>query len=380
MAPETNAFEQSARPARPRAQYARASALRLPTRRTLRHWIVAALAAALLGAGVPAQAAPFVGIADNEVATEWGQKQIRALGVPAVRVYVWWRGQAEPDPGDVELVERAQATGARVFVTVTGHVTGDPLVGGPRTATERAAYAAFVASLARRTGVRDVMVWNEPNFFGFWRSRPDPVDYGKLLAAAYDALHPLGVRVWAFSTCRTKGVVRMVRGVAAWYRASGRRAPLFDGVSHHPYALPGEPWASGPGGPFLVGDTPRLLALYDDAFRNTGQCRRRCSFPVVYGELGWATGGDAPYVARVGVDEQVALLARARSFLARFPRVIGFFNFELRDGNEFATGLFYPDGTPKPAAHALFAGQPDVSSDLPAPVPVSDMPLPIIGL
>lgn len=318
---------------------------------------------------------PFVGVADNEIGlTEWGAAQARALGIPAVRVFVWWEGQAEPSAEDLALVRGAQATGARVFVTVTGQVNpgAGVVVGGPTTPAQRATYAGFVRSLARQTGIRDVMVWNEPNFYGFWRAKPNPVAYGKLLAAAYDALRPLGVRVWAFSTSRTRGVSAMIEGVARWYRTSGRKAPLFDGVSHHPYPLPGEPWdARHVGGQYLVGDTDRLLALLDRSFGGNPR------FPVVYGELGLATDGDATYVARVSVAEQARALAGIRDYLARFPRVIGIFNFELRDSDAFRTGLFDARGNAKPAALQLFPGRPVFA---PAPAQAPAGPVPIVGL
>lgn len=319
-------------------------------------------ALAALATGSSAVATPWVGVSDNEIGrTRWSNEQVRQLGIPAVRVFVWWDGEESPDGQDLSLVMHAMASGARVFAVVTQPHNGNR---APTTQGLRARYAEYVARLVDQTGVRDVMVWNEPNLPDFWGGRPDPVTYGKLLARTYDRLDGTGVRTWAFSTNRDHRVEELIDGVADWFRNSKRTRPLFYGVSHHPYPYPGEPWdATHPGtGVYLIGDTGRLLTLYQQAFRGTPQCSgSRCSFPLVFGELGWSTG-QHPGVPAVTDADQAAALVGLRDWLGRYPRVEGFFNFELRDSYVWRTGLFYEDGRAKQAARALFQRDP-----LPAP-------------
>lgn len=329
---------------------------------TCRAWTLPLAAAGALLIVPQTFAAPWVGVSDNEIGeTRWSREQVRQLGIPAVRVFVWWDGEESPDAGDLSLVMNAMASGARVFAVVTQPHNASRT---PTTQGLRARYAEYVARLVDQTGVRDVMVWNEPNRPGFWGGEPDPIIYGKLLARTYDRLAPMGVRTWAFETNRDHLVGRFIDGVGDWYRRSKRQRPLFTGVSHHPYPYPGEAWDTKHTGSgiYRLGDTGRLLALYNRVFRGTPQCpKRRCSFPLVYGELGWSTG-DHPSVPVVTADEQAQALLAVRDYLARYPRVEGFFNFELRDSPGWQTGLFYESGAPKLAAYALFGREP-----LPAP-------------
>lgn len=322
-----------------------------------RAWIVPAAAASALLIVPQSLAAPWVGVSDNEIGeTRWSNDQVRQLGIPAVRVFVWWDGEESPDAGDLSLVMRAMSTGARVFAVVTQPHNGSRT---PTTQGLRARYAEYAARLVNQTGVRDVMVWNEPNLGDFWGGDPNPVLYGKLLARTYDRLAPLGVRTWAFSTSREHHVKALIQGVGAWYRKSKRTRPLFYGVSHHPYPFSGETWDTDHAGTgkYALGDTARLIGLYNRTFARTPQCRRRCAFPLVYGETGWATGTH-PGVPVVSAGEQASALVSLRDYLARFPRVEGLFNFELRDSATWQTGLFYEDGRAKEAARLIFGRDP----------------------
>lgn len=324
--------------------------------------------AAVLASDVEAhRSLPFIGVTDNEIGdTTWGNEQARRLGIRAVRVFVWYYGSDRPRREDIQLVTNAMDTRARVFVTVTQPFRDRS---APTTAAERIRYAHFVKRLARATGARDFMVWNEPNNEGFWGGRVNPRAYARLLARAYDALTPMSVRVWAFNTDRSSQTRAFVREVGRWYRSSGRQRPLFYGASHHPYPVPGEPWnARHPGTSlYTIGDTGRLLTLLSRTFQGTAQCLDVCSFPIVYGEIGWAT---APMsgVPVVTTAEQARNLSSARRFLARYPRVRGLFNFELRDSAGWPTGLFDETGRAKDSVHVLFRRVPLAAPGDPIPI------------
>jgi len=153
-------------------------------------------------ATAPAGAAPWISVTDNEVGeTSWGRNQVRHLGIPAVRVFLWWEGEESPDaprPGARLQRDGLGCPGVRnryAALPVLVHADDQGL---------RARYAEYVARLVEQTGVRDVLVWNEPNLKGFWGGEVDPVLYAKLLARAYDRLAPMGVRTWAFSTARVR--------------------------------------------------------------------------------------------------------------------------------------------------------------------------------
>ena len=120
---------------------------------------------------------------------------------------------------------------------------------------------------------------------GLWDAEPDPAEYERLLAATYDAITPLGVRVWGFGMERRVGTLAFISGVADAYRSSGRTAPLFYGVSHHPYPVAGEPWNVVHEGTstFAVGDTLRLLDTLDGAFGPTPECPARTGLRAACG-------------------------------------------------------------------------------------------------
>ena len=51
-------------------------------------------------------------------------------------------------------------------------------------------YANFCAAAVKRYSgtIKHCELWNEPNLSAFWGSRPDPVKYAAMIAAAYPAM------------------------------------------------------------------------------------------------------------------------------------------------------------------------------------------------
>jgi hypothetical protein len=335
---------------------------------------ILAILALLVLLTAPAHARPLLGVTDNEWTDGWARDVAKRMGLEAVRVFVFWDGEREPRPNQLALVHAAGSTGARVFVTVTQRYRDDLV---PRGSLQDD-YAVFVRSLAEQTGVRDVIVWNEPNLEGFWGGPIDPQTYASLLARTYDAVADLDVRIWAFALERSQHTIAFIDGVSAWVRESGRNAPIFYGVSHHPYPVAGDAWDARHDGTstFTIGDTKQFLRTLDEAFAGTPVCprlvKKRCSFPLIYGEMGWAT--QAMHIGRVSADEQAANWRQAYEYLSRFARVHAVFNFELRDSDKWFTGLFTDSGVPKPLARFFGLSSAVIAATGPAP-PIPGIPL-----
>ncbi|MBT7298544.1 MAG: hypothetical protein HN849_03480 [Victivallales bacterium] len=117
-------------------------------------------------------------------------------------------------------------------------------------------------------------VWNEQNLEGFWREKPAPANYAKLLKATYreiKAIDPeLTVLIGGFAGIPWP----FIEGV---YAAGG--GPFFDVMNVHPYRYPARP---GPGK--LFRDLERLratMATHGDGDK-----------PIWITEIGWPTHAD----------------------------------------------------------------------------------------
>src|SRR5262245_38674039 len=182
---------------------------------------------------------------------------LRLAGFQAVRVTTTWApGQVEPDPAEAEslrnVVAASRLSGIRVYLSL--YHAGSRTT--PLTPEARAQFAAFAAALVRGVpGIGDLIVGNEPNINRFWlpQFNPDGTDaaapaYLALLAATYDAVKAAApaLHVWG-GALAARGVDRpgtgrdthspaaFIRDLGAAYRASGRQAPVMDGLAHHPY-------------------------------------------------------------------------------------------------------------------------------------------------
>lgn len=334
--------------------------------------LLAAAAAALLWPELrpsprrPARpAAPLlVGVDDDTL--KWTASPLevvrrqRQLGAHAVRVWVPWQGEAEPNA--VRRVELARAERAarktKVVLAVFGFAASTP--------TDDAAQARFCgyarAALARVPDAAAVVVWNEVNSRTYWRGTPE--QYERLLARCYDALHAeRGDVVVLDSTASAHAPAAFLRAVGAAYRASGRTRPLVDAFGHNPYPRTSAepPDAVHPDGFLGEGDYGRLIRVLDDGFAGTAQPR-----PVVwYLEDGFQTAppphlshryGGVENALTISPQTQAERLRRAIMLAACQPRVHAFFNFELVDETRLAgwqSGLLWRGARPKPAASAF---------------------------
>ena len=306
-------------------------------------------------------------------------------GYDAVRLTaIWAPGRTEPEAEDLVKLENAigaaQLRGVRVVLSVYHRNSRTT----PTTPEARAEFAAFAAWLARRfPHVTDFLVGNEPNLNGFWMPQfnPDgtsasPAAYLELLTATYDALkgvspdltviggsvsprganNPTGAR-------QTHSPARFISELGRAYRASGRRRPVMDEFSFHPYGenssvppeLPRHPRSNTIG----LSGYWRLVSALGRAFDGTRQ--PGADLPIVYDEYGHDTrippekaslyaGREHATTRPVSEAVQGDYYRRALAMAACQPTVRGFLLFLVSDEPGLAqwqSGIFYADDTPK---------------------------------
>ncbi len=156
-----------------------------------------------------------------------------------------------------DMIQQALEAAARhhvriVFAIGTGKaraITGNPF--------GAAQYIAYLQTLVTRFPmVTDYIVGNEGNVWRFWQPQYDSrcrpaagAFYEHLLAASYDALKGANTQIQVIGVglsprgndnCRARSnistsPVHYLANMGAAYRASGRRTPIMDALSFHPY-------------------------------------------------------------------------------------------------------------------------------------------------
>jgi len=335
-----------------------------------------ALAALVCAVLLPAVASPaagkvppgFFGIVPQGQLREADFNRMRGMRL-TVRVPIYWF-EVEPRRGEYDFsgldttFEEAARVGAEVLPVVYGTpawLEADPARPPLSTASLRA-WRQFLARLVGRYGpsgelwsgrpkkapVRSWQVWNEPNFPLFWRPRPSPAGYARLLHAAATAIR--GADPGA--TIVAAGVAPVEIGIAPWtflrrlYRVPGVGKD-FDVAALHPYA------------PYLAW-VKQEIGLVRAAMAAAGDRRK----PLQLTELGVASGGIFPSAFDKGPSGQAAFLRRALRLVARNRHrwhIVGVDWFAWQDSGsadphcvfcEFA-GLFDSNGEPKPAWNAF---------------------------
>lgn len=201
-----------------------------------------------------------------------------------------------------------------------------------------------------KASVRQWIVWNEQNARAFWRPRPDPRDYAKLVEASDRALSAvdhkaqivLGGMFGYPHDHRSKSAVEFLRQL---YRVRGI-AKHFDAINVHPYG-------SG------VATVRKQVSQARKVARQAGDR----GVDTLVGELGWASSGPSKSEEVVGAKGQAKRLKQGLELLVRNRRkwnVIGVYVYLWRDFSMPTSCLWCPgaglvelDGTPKPARDSV---------------------------
>jgi polysaccharide biosynthesis protein PslG len=218
------------------------------------------------------------------------------------------------------------------------------------------AYARFAYAAARRYRARGVYafeIWNEENTGAFWKPRPSPRDYTRVLRAAYGAIKradPSGIVVTggtapAPSNGTDYSPISFLKGI---YRNGGRND--FDAVGHHPYCWPAFP-----------GERRRWSAWY----QMYGMHPSLRSVMIAHGDRNkkiWATEfgapTDGPPGTHVSQSTQAAMVAKSFQLFASYPWAGPLFVYQGRDrGTDTSTnanffGFLSRDFIAKPAFDA----------------------------
>ena len=289
--------------------------------------------------------------------------------VGTLRVPVYWP-EVEPRAGEFDFggldatVTAAAEAGVRVLPFVYGTpswLASEP-TRPPLSAAGRRAWAGFLRALVGRYGrggtlwqgaparlpIRMWQVWNEPNFLLFWRPRPSPAGYARLLAVSARAIRAVDPRALVVAA----GVAPVEGGMLPWVylrrllaiRGVGRSV---DVVAVHPYA-------------YRLADVAYQVRLARRAMARAGLAR----LPLLVSEVGVASRTRTASGFDRGARGQAVFLRRAYRMLLRQRRhwhIAGVDWYAWQDGPlpdphcvfcQYA-GLLDRAGTPKPSWWAL---------------------------
>jgi hypothetical protein len=241
--------------------------------------------------------------------------------VGTLRISVFWF-QCEPQPRqyDFSALDEVVGAAAEQGIDVLPVVWGSPAwlasnVARPPLATAQArhAWALFLRRLVERYGpggtfwigrerrppIRRWQIWNEPNFLLFWRPRPSPRGYARLLAISAGAIRGAdpGAQVVMGGVAPVNAGLSTSGFLRRLYEVPGVRRN-FDLAAVHPYAATVAGVRSG---------IERIRAVMKAAGDRTKG--------LLVSELGVASTGSIPSDFVLGVGGQADFLRRAFGLL-----------------------------------------------------------------
>ena len=328
--------------------------------------VLASLIVLLVPAATSGRVPPgFFGVVPQGPLAARDFERMRGLDL-TVRMPIYWF-EVEPEPGRYDfsapdqIVAEAAVRGIRVMPFVYGSppwVAADQARPPLDSASARRAWSAFLARLVERYGpggdfwegreakrpIRHWQIWNEPNFVVFWRPRPSPRGYARLLEISARAVRRLDpeAEIAAAAVAPVAGDLRPWEFLRRLYRVPGVES-AFDLAALHPYAV------SVRGVEYAIRQTRRVLARAGDG-----------RLPLLVTELGVASAGQIPSPFDRGPRGQARFLERAFARLASNRerwRLAGAYWFAWQDLPrpdpscvfcQFA-GLVDLDGSPKPS-------------------------------
>jgi hypothetical protein len=326
------------------------------------------LASAPLAVARPAVPSGFFGVVPQGALGARDFKRMHGV-VGTLRIPIFWP-RVEPQDGELDFsaldatVSAAAASGVRVLPFVYGTpawLAADP-ARPPLSATGRSAWSGFLRALVRRYGprgelwgsgssrmaIRQWQIWNEPNFLLFWRPRPSPSGYARLLRISAQALRAAdrGAQVVAAGLAPVEGGMMPWKFLRKLYAVPGVRSS-FDLAAVHPYSS----WLGGI--TYQVRKARHVMAAAGDGGK-----------PLLISELGVASDSSLPTAFDWGSKGQALFLRLAYEMLLRARarwHIAGVHWYAWQDMSvadphcvfcEHA-GLFDRRGNPKPAWHAF---------------------------
>jgi hypothetical protein len=338
-----------------------------------------------LGAVEDQVRAPTLAEAESKIA------QLRLAGFRAVRIEsIWAPGQSEPTPEELAILQSVSTAGQMEGVRILVSVMEKGSRTTPLTDGAQGQFASYAASIVRQTGIRSIIVGNEPNLNLFWlpQFNSDGSDaaghaYESLLAKTYDAIKtvdpetivyggaisPRGTDA-PFGIRPTHSPTTFIRDLGAAYRESGRTKPIMDALSIHVYedtsSLP--PTFAHPNSTAIaIADYDKLVGLLGQAFDGTAQAGSK--LPILYGEYGAETQipaskaslytGKEPTTTKPTTEAtQASYYQQALALAFCQPTVEGIMILHTIDESaldRWQSGIFYADGTPKSSLPAVRA-------------------------
>jgi hypothetical protein len=310
----------------------------------------------------------FIGVVPQGPLTASDFNRMRGV-VGTLRIPIAW-SQVERRAGEFDfagldaIVSAAASAGVRVLPFVYGTppwLAADP-ARPPLSQGAEAAWARFLRALVHRYGpngdlwvgatsrlpIRSWQIWNEPNFLLFWRPRPSPAGYARLLRVSARAIRGVdrGAQIVAAGLAPVEGGMLPWTFLSRLYAEPGIRRS-FDLAAVHPYS------STLGGMAYQVRKARRAMAAGGDGNK-----------PLLVSELGVASASRLPTGFDWGLKGQAAFLRRAyRLLLGARGRwhIAGIDWYAWRDMAasdphcvfcEHA-GLFDSGGEPKPAWRAL---------------------------
>ncbi len=285
---------------------------------------------------------------------------MRGVGAGWVRIDVSW-ARAEPQRGRFDWTDTDRVIGAAnarglSVLAVIGYQPGWARVyraDGTQLPPQPAGFAEFAAAAAKRysTDVGAWEVWNEPNLERFWRPRPVPAAYARLLRAAAEAIRandpgdPIlsGGLAPAVDAADGSSIAPETFLRRLYRRGVGGS---FDAVAIHPYCYPELPTDDSSWNTFF-----KLSELHAIMTRRGDGDKR-----LWLTEYGAPTGAAS---SAVGDERQAAMLVGAYDEASRLDFAGPIFYYNYRDdGTDLADaeqnfGIVRRDRTPKPAWAAL---------------------------
>ena len=356
-----------------------------PVHRTLLLAALSALALAL--AATPASALPrgFVGLSSEDTfhgSPDYRENALtlqKRAGVRLIRQNFDWAA-FEKSRGDYTFAEydsfMAAAARARMGILPVLYNAPSFHSSAPGSGAERGLYppsnpetmADFAAALVRRYGpdgsfwksrpdlpkvpIRSWQVWNEPSLAVYWRPRPDPAAYVRLLrtvGARIKSVDPRAEVVTAgLPPSKLSDAIRLGKFIRSMYRAGGKGS--FDTLAINAYATD-------------TRELARLMRSIRRILRRSRDRKRR----IWITELGWADSGPE-HRFNLGPRGQARMIKKAVRWVIRKrkrQRLRGFVYFQWHDQRPYPpeykdmwglhTGLVNLDGVAKPAYRAFKA-------------------------